>query len=155
MLFQVRTARSVTSLATATREVGRSGGVVLASCVVVAVTAAGLGPWATVAVLTPGAALQVAAGTRHSAGSWQIGFASPGRPDRAVSGLLRRGRPGREDLGPLLVTTLLVAWGVPGWFVLGGIFLLAAAATKPVARWAERARAAASASTHGEWATAQ
>ncbi|MFD7321270.1 MFS transporter [Streptomyces sp. NPDC059875] len=142
MVFQVRTARSVTGLPQATRAVGRSGVVMLASCAVFAVTAAGLGPWTTVAVLALGAALQVAAEMRHSAGSWQIGFAlAPAGRIGQYQGFYGTGVPVARTLGPLLVTTLLVTWGVPGWLVLGAIFLVAAAATKPAVRWAERARA--------------
>ncbi|MBT2445193.1 MFS transporter [Streptomyces sp. ISL-36] len=141
MLFQVRTARSVTSLAEATRAVGRSGIVMLASCAVFAVTAAGLGTWITVAVLALGAALQVAAEMRHSAGSWQISFAlAPAERIGQYQGFFGTGVPVARTLGPLLVTALLVTWGVPGWLLLGGVFLLAGLATKPAVRWAERSR---------------
>ncbi|MET9376145.1 MFS transporter [Streptomyces sp. NPDC002992] len=143
MLLQVRTARAVTGLPQATRAVGRSGAVMLASCAVFAVTgAAGLGPWTTVAVLGLGAVLQVAAEMRHSAGSWQIGFAlAPAGRIGQYQGFYGTGVPVARTLGPLLVTTLLVSWGTPGWLVLGAIFLLAAAATRPAVRWAERTRA--------------
>ncbi|MFF9013247.1 MFS transporter [Streptomyces sp. NPDC014870] len=141
MLFQVRTARKVTGLREATRAVGRAGVVMLASCAVFAVTAAGLGPWTTVAVLVLGAALQVVAEMRHSAGSWQIGFAlAPAGRIGQYQGFYGTGVPVARTLGPFLVTALLVTWGAPGWLVLGGIFLLTAAVTGPAVRWAERAR---------------
>ncbi|MFE1230982.1 MFS transporter [Streptomyces sp. NPDC058745] len=141
MLFQVRTARAVTGLPEATRAVRLSGLVMLASCAVFAVTAAGLGTWTTVAVLVLGAALQVAAEMRHSAGAWQIGLAlAPADRIGQYQGFYGTGVPLARTLGPLLVTTFLVTWGVPGWFVFGGIFLLAAAATAPAVRWAERSR---------------
>ncbi|MGW0464993.1 MFS transporter [Streptomyces sp. NPDC003027] len=141
-LFQVRTARAVTGLAEATRAVGRSGVIMLAACAVFAVTAAGLGPWTTVAVLLLAAALQVAAEMRHSAGSWQIGFAlAPADRVGQYQGFFGIGVPVARTLGPLLVTSLLVTWGVPGWLVLGGIFLAASAATGPAVRWAERSGA--------------
>ncbi|MGW2015748.1 MFS transporter [Streptomyces sp. NPDC001927] len=142
MLFQVRTARKVTGLPHATRAVGRAGVVMLASCAVFAVTAVGLGPWTTVAVLVVGAALQVVAEMRHSAGSWQIGFAlAPVGRIGQYQGFYGTGVPVARTLGPFLVTALLVTWGAPGWLVLGGIFLLAGAVTGPAVRWAERARA--------------
>ncbi|MFG2641021.1 MFS transporter [Streptomyces sp. NPDC048370] len=142
MLLQVRTARKVTGLPEATRAVGRAGAVMLASCAVFAVTAAGLGPWTTVAVLVLGAALQVAAEMRHSAGSWQIGFAlAPAGRIGQYQGFYGTGVPVARTLGPFLVTALLVTWGAPGWLVLGGIFLLVGAVTGPAVRWAERARA--------------
>ncbi|MEU7035465.1 hypothetical protein ABZ958_17510 [Streptomyces sp. NPDC046237] len=56
-------------------------------------------------------------------------------------GFYGTGVPGARTLGPLLVTALLVTWGVPGWLLLGGIFLLTGAATKPVVSWAASAPA--------------
>ncbi|MER7516830.1 MFS transporter [Streptomyces sp. NPDC126499] len=142
MLFQVRAARSVTGLPEATRAVGRSSLVMLASCAVFAVTAAGLGTGLTVAVLVAGAVLQVIAEMRHSAGSWQIGFSlAPGDRIGQYQGFYGTGVPVARTLGPLLVTTLLVGWGVAGWLVLGLIFVAAGFATGPVVRWAERSRA--------------
>ncbi|MFD5326793.1 MFS transporter [Streptomyces sp. NPDC127092] len=142
MLFQVRAARSVTGLPAATRAVGRSGVVMLASCAVFAVTAAGFGAWQSVAVLVLGAVLQVIAEMRHSAGSWQIGFAlAPADRIGQYQGFYGTGVPVARTLGPLLVTTLLIGWGAAGWLVLGGIFLVAGYATAPAVRWAERSRA--------------
>ncbi|MFE5618185.1 MFS transporter [Streptomyces sp. NPDC056524] len=142
MLFQVRVARKVTGLSEATRAVRLAGAVMLASCAVFAVTAVGLGLWATVAVLVLGAALQVVAEMRHSAGSWQIGFAlAPAGRIGQYQGFYGTGVPVARTLGPLLVTALLVTWGVPGWLLLGGIFLLTGVVTEPAVRWAERARA--------------
>ncbi|MFF6833625.1 hypothetical protein ACFY84_17350 [Streptomyces sp. NPDC012438] len=43
-------------------------------------------------------------------------------------------------LGPLLVTTLPIGRGVPGWLLLGGVFLVAGAATGLAVRWADTAR---------------
>ncbi|GAA3393507.1 MFS transporter [Streptomyces roseoviridis] len=143
MLFQVRAARSVTGLPEATRAVSRSSLVMLASCAVFAVTAAGFGPWPTVAVLVAGAVLQVIAEMRHSAGSWQIGFSlAPADRIGQYQGFYGTGVPVARTLGPLLVTTLLIGWGVAGWLVLGGIFVVAGFATAPAVRWAERSRAA-------------
>ncbi|MEU7111811.1 MFS transporter [Streptomyces sp. NPDC046182] len=157
MLFQVRAARKVTGLTEATRAVGLAGAVMLVSCAVFAVTDAELGPWTTVAVLALGAALQVVAEMRHSAGSWQIGFGlAPAGRIGQYQAFYGTGVPVARTLGPLLVTALLVTWGVPGWLLLGGIFLLTGAATKPAVRWAERSRAQARAE-HGatELATAR
>ncbi|MGW0028404.1 MFS transporter [Streptomyces sp. NPDC003314] len=142
-LFQVRAARSVTDLTTAARAVRWSGAVMCAACAVFALSGLGRGAGAGVAaaVLVLGAVLQVLAEMRHSAGSWQIGFALA--PDDRIGqyqGFYGTGVPVARTLGPLLVTTLLIGWGVPGWLLLGGIFLVAGAATGPAVRWAEAAR---------------
>ncbi|WP_418958069.1 MFS transporter [Streptomyces tritici] len=142
MLFQVRVARSVTDLASATRAVRTSGALMLVSCAVFALSALALPVGAALAVLVAGAVLQVAGELRHSAGSWQLSFdlAPAGRVGQ-YQGFFGTGVPVARTAGPLLVTALLMTWGVPGWFVLGGIFLVAALATGPAVRWAEAAAA--------------
>ncbi|GAA3908169.1 MFS transporter [Streptomyces gulbargensis] len=141
-LLQVRAARSVTGLATATRAVRGAGAVMLASCAVLALSALpGLGAGAAFAVLVLGALLQVLAEMRHSAGSWQLGFSlAPAARIGQYQGFYGTGVPVARTLGPLLVTTLLIGWGTPGWLLLGAVFLVAGAATGPAAHWAERTR---------------
>ncbi|MEV8020203.1 MFS transporter [Streptomyces sp. NPDC086554] len=147
MAFQVRMARDVSGTRTATRAVRRSGLVMLASCVVFACSAAGLPVWATVAVLVVGAVLQVVAEMQQSAGSWQIGFdLAPAHQVGQYQGFFGTGVPVARTLGPLLLTSLLVMWGVPGWLLLGGIFLVTGLAMGPAVRWAEAAQQASAAS---------
>ena len=43
-------------------------------------------------------------------------------------------------VAPVLVTTLAIGWGTPGWIVLGVLFLLLGAAIPPVVRWAAGTR---------------
>ncbi|ATL25305.1 MFS transporter [Streptomyces formicae] len=143
MAFQVRVARGVTGLRTATRAVRRSGLVMCASCAVFALSAAGLSPWAAASVLVAGAVLQVVAETQQSAGSWQIGFAlAPAHQVGQYQGFFGTGVPLARTLGPLLLSWLLLVWGVPGWLLLGAVFLAASLAMGPAVRWAERAGAA-------------
>ncbi|WP_031484804.1 MFS transporter [Streptomyces bicolor] len=136
MLFQVRAARGVTGLGTATRAVRRAGWVMLAACVVFALSA-GASLWVAVGVLVVGAVLQVVAEMGHSAGSWQLSFdlAPEGRVGE-YQGLFGTGVTVARTLGPLLLTTLLVEWGAPGWLLLGGAMLAASYAMGPAARWA-------------------
>lgn len=142
MAFQVRTARAVTGLRTASRAVWHSSVIMFASCLVFALSAAGLPGWAAAAILVVGATLQVVAEMRQSAGSWQISFAlAPAHQVGQYQGFFGTGVPVARTLGPLLLTALLVTWGVPGWLLLGAVFLGAGAATGPAVRWAERARA--------------
>ncbi|MFE3492905.1 MFS transporter [Streptomyces sp. NPDC059175] len=139
--FQVRTARGVTSLGTAVGAVRRSGWTLLASCAVFALSAAGVPVWAAVVVLVAGAVVQVAGEMLHSAGSWQIGFGLA--PDGRIGeyqGFYGTGVTVARTAGPLLLTALLVTWGVPGWLVLGGLFVGASYAMGPAVRWAGRSR---------------
>ncbi|GGR81309.1 MFS transporter [Streptomyces aureoverticillatus] len=139
MAFQVRTARSVSGIGTAVRAVRRSGVLMLAACAVFALSAAVGGPWAAAAVLVAASVVLLAAEMLQSAGSWQLGFdlAPPGRIGE-YQGFFGTGVTVARTLGPLVLTTLLVEWGTPGWLLLGGVILAASYAMGPAARWAQK-----------------
>ncbi|MFD4015929.1 MFS transporter [Streptomyces sindenensis] len=141
MLFQVRTAAAVRDLPSAVRTV-RSGGVLmLLSCAVFAGSALDAPLWALFAVLLVAAGLQVWGEMRQSAGAWQISFdLAPAGRQGQYQGFFGAGVPVARMLGPLLLTTLIVTWGPPGWLVLGALFLGAGAAMGPAVRRAERNR---------------
>ncbi|KUH38777.1 MULTISPECIES: MFS transporter [Streptomyces] len=140
VLFQVRAARSVTGLATATRALRRSGVLALLTCAVFAVSAAGP-TWVATTALVGGSVLLVAAEMLQSAGSWQLGFdlAPSGRVGE-YQGFFGTGVTVARTLGPLVLTSLLIGGGVAGWLLLGGLFLAASYALGPAARWASRTR---------------
>ncbi|MFD9187758.1 MFS transporter [Streptomyces phaeochromogenes] len=143
MLFQVRMARGVRGPASATRAVRRSGLVMLASCAVFALSA-GVSPWVAVAVLTVGAVLQVVAEMQQSAGSWQLSFdLAPADRVGEYQGFFGTGVTVARTAGPLVLTSLLVGWGTPGWLLLGGLMLAASYAMGPAVRWATDSRPAA------------
>lgn len=143
MLFQVRMARGVTGLATATRAVRRSGLVMLASCVVFALSS-GTSPWVAAGILVAGAALQVVAEMQQSAGSWQLGLdLAPADRVGEYQGFFGTGVTVARTAGPLVLTALLVDWGTPGWLLLGGLMLGASYGMGPAARRAAARGAAA------------
>ncbi|MFC8348854.1 MFS transporter [Streptomyces sp. NPDC057280] len=134
MLFQVRMARGVTGLASATRAVRRSGWVMLAACAVFALSAGGSAWWAAGALVV-GAVLQVVAEMGQSAGSWQLSFdLAPADRVGEYQGFFGTGVTVARTLGPLVLTTLLLGWGTAGWLLLGGATLVASYAMGPVAR---------------------
>ncbi|KAB1149274.1 MFS transporter [Streptomyces luteolifulvus] len=140
MVFQVPMARGVTGLAPATRAVRRSGWVMLAACAVFALSA-GASPGVAVAALVAGAVLQVAAEMGQSAGSWQLSFdLAPADRVGEYQGFFGTGVTVARTLGPLVLTTLLVEWGTPGWLLLGGATLAASYAIGPAARKAAAGR---------------
>ncbi|MER5320775.1 MFS transporter [Streptosporangium roseum] len=145
VLFQVRVARRVTGLGTASRSVRQAGLVMLASCAVFALSAAGSSAWAAGAALLVAACLQVLGEMMHASGAWEVGFdLAPQDRQGQYQGFFGAGTAVARMLGPLLLTTLIITWGPPGWLLLGGLFLLAGSAMGPAVRWAERTRAAAS-----------
>ncbi|MFI6943874.1 MFS transporter [Streptomyces sp. NPDC050418] len=142
MLFQVRTARAVTGLATAARAIRGSGLLMLLTCGVFALSAGAEAGVAT-AVLVGGSVLLVIAEMRQSAGSWQLGFdlAPPGRTGE-YQGFFGTGVTVARTLGPLLLTLLLIELGAVGWLLLGGLILAASYALGPASRWAAATRPA-------------
>ncbi|WP_030296520.1 MFS transporter [Streptomyces katrae] len=135
MLFQVRTARPVTDLDSARRAVRVSGLVMAASCAVFALSALPRAGWAAAALLVAGAVLQVDAEMRQSAGSWQIGFSlAPAERIGQYQGFFGTGVPVARTLGPLVLTSLLLLWGIPGWLLLGAVLLAASYAMGPAVR---------------------
>jgi MFS family permease len=134
MLFQVRMARGVTGLASATRAVRRSGWVMLAACAVFALSAGG-SAWVAAGALVVGAVLQVVAEMGQSAGAWQLSFdLAPADRVGEYQGFFGTGVTVARTLGPLVLTTLLLGWGAAGWLLLGGATLVASYAMGPVAR---------------------
>jgi len=136
MVFQVRMARGITGLATATRAIRRSGLVMLASCAVFALSS-GASPWTAAGILVAGAVLQVVAEMLQSAGSWQLGFdLAPADRMGEYQGFFGTGVTVARTMGPLVLTALLVSWGAAGWLLLGGVMLAASYAMGPATRWA-------------------
>ncbi|MFI6490378.1 MFS transporter [Streptomyces sp. NPDC050564] len=140
MGFQVRMARGVTGLATATRAIRRSGWVMLASCAVFALSS-GASPLLAAGILVVGAVLQVVAEMQQSAGSWQLAFdLAPSDRMGEYQGFFGTGITVARTVGPLVLTTLLVSWGTPGWLLLGGLMVGASYGTGPATRWAATRR---------------
>ncbi|MEU8165044.1 MFS transporter [Micromonospora sp. NPDC049004] len=138
VLFQVRIARRVTDLRSATRLVRYSGLMMFASCGVFALSGLGAAPWQAAAVLLLAAGLQVVGEMMQASGSWEISFGlAPAGRQGQYQGFFGAGTAVARVLGPLLLTTLIVTWGAPGWLLLGGMFVAAALAMRPAVRWAE------------------
>ncbi len=138
MAFQVRTARGITGLASATRAVRRSGWIMLAACAVFALSA-GASPWVAVGCWWSGPSSKWPPrwGSRRVPGSspstWPrpTGWAST----RASSGPASRS-PGRWAPGAHVPPPGV---GTPGWLLLGGATVVASYAMGPAVRRAAAA----------------
>jgi MFS family permease len=142
-LFQVRIARGVTNLRSATRSVRFAGVTMLAACGVYALTAFGMAPAGAAAVLAIAAALLTLGEMKLASGAWEISFGlAPADKQGQYQGFFGTGPAIARMLGPALLTTLVLGWGPIGWVVLGAVFLGTSCATGPAVRWAARTRSA-------------
>lgn len=137
VLFQVRVSGRVDGPRGAARASRRAGLLMLAACAVFASSAAHVGAVAAVASLLGAALIQVFAEMAHSASATELGFnlAPDGRQGQ-YQGFFGMAPQIARMAGPMVMTTLLIGWGVPGWLVLGGMFLLSGLAVGPVVRLA-------------------
>ncbi|MFI5928900.1 hypothetical protein ACIA3K_23420 [Micromonospora sp. NPDC051543] len=79
----------------------------------------------------------------HSAAGWGISFGlAPADAHGQYQGTYGMGYELGKMLAPVVVTSLALGWGVPGWLVLAGLFLLLGALVSPVVQWAGRTRPA-------------
>ncbi|GAA3250349.1 MFS transporter [Nonomuraea helvata] len=151
LLFQVRVARGVKGLRSASLSVRNAGLVMFAACAVFALSPYGW-PFLLVA-----AGLQVLAEMLLASGSWEIGFGlAPDDKQGQYQGFFGTGVAVARMLGPVVLTTLVLGGGTVGWLVLGAAFVAAGAAMAPAVRWGQRSGEAAARSqadaAHREYA---
>ncbi|MFD6640059.1 MFS transporter [Micromonospora chalcea] len=140
ILFQVRASRGTEDLTGAGRASRRAGVLLAVAC---ALFAAGGGVPVAVAVplLLTGALVHVVGELWHAAAGWGISFGlAPAHAHGQYQGAYGMGMQLGSMVAPVVVTTLAIGWGVPGWLVLGAVFLLLGALVPPVVRWAARTR---------------
>ncbi|MFG1628138.1 MFS transporter [Kribbella sp. NPDC049227] len=127
ILLQLRVARGTEHLPGAARA-GRRAGVLLAgACVVLALTDVTSGA-VTVGLLIVAALVHVLGEMLQSAGGWGISFelAPPGAQGQ-YQGAYAMGHQVGDLVAPLILTTIAVTWGWPGWLLTATIFLLTGA----------------------------
>jgi MFS family permease len=133
--LQVRAAAGAESVPGAGRTLGRAGVALAASCALFAVSAAVPGT-AVVAVLVLAAVVLTAGELWHAAGAWGVSFGlAPEDARGRYLAVFSLGLATAEVIGPVLVASLVVASGAPGWLLLGVAFaaagLLAHLAVRP------------------------
>lgn len=139
--FQVRIAKKVDSLPLAVAAFRRSGVVLLLSCVLFALSSTGTTVAAS-ALLVLGGAVHVYGEMVLSAAAWVVSHElAPPEKQGQYQGFFFTGYAASVMIAPALLASLIIGYGAPGWFVLGGAFLLSALAMGPAVRWAARTRA--------------
>ncbi|MEV1328942.1 MFS transporter [Micromonospora costi] len=140
VLFQVRASRGTEDLAGAGRAARRAGAVIAVACALFAASG-GVPTVVAVPLLLGGALVHVVGELWHAAAGWGISFGlAPAGAQGQYQGAYGMGMQLGSMAAPVVVTTLAVGWGVPGWLLLGGLFLLLGALVPPVVRWAASTR---------------
>ncbi|NES16104.1 MULTISPECIES: MFS transporter [Micromonospora] len=140
VLFQVRASRGTEELAGAGRAARRAGAVIAVACALFAASG-GVSAAVAVPLLLGGALVHVVGELWHAAAGWGISFGlAPAHAQGQYQGAYGMGMQLGSMVAPVVVTTLAVGWGVPGWLLLGGMFLVLGLLVPPVVRWAARTR---------------
>jgi hypothetical protein len=78
-----------------------------------------------------------------AAGSYGVSVAfMPEDAQGEYQSVFATGAAAAQMAGPAIMAVLLVQWGLPGWYLLGALFLLTGAASFPSTGWAQRTRPA-------------
>lgn len=140
VLFQVRASRGTEDLGGAARAARRAGLAIALACLLFAVSG-DLPTAGAVVLLLLGALVHVIGELWHSAAGWGISFGlAPAHAQGQYQGAYGMGMQVGGMLAPAVVTSLAIGWGVPGWLVLGALFVVLGALVPPVVRWAARTR---------------
>jgi len=123
MLMQVRLARRVTNACEARRSIVFATLLLSAACFLFAAMAVPSTVWLTVVFALLAALLHVLGEMMHMAGAWDLSFrlAPPGQ-EGEYQGFFNTSSAAAEMFGPILLTALLVGWGLPGWLLLAIVF---------------------------------
>ena len=135
-LFQVRMARGSDDVTSSAATMLRGCAWIAAAFAVIAFSD---GPGATgaVALLLAGASIHVVGEMISSGGQWGVSMGlAPVERQGQYQGFAGLGFSVSQVAGPALITVLCIEWGRPGWFVMAGLVLGAAALLRPTSAWA-------------------
>jgi MFS family permease len=138
VFLQVRASRGSETVNGALRAVRLSGWAFLLSCLVIGVTHETVG-WVSIVLIWLGHVTITGAELWQSAADW--GFQSELSDHRRLGdyqSMWGLGYQAQPIIFPGLFTFLALQWGEPGWAVIAVVGVLAAAASHPAARAAER-----------------
>jgi len=125
VLLQIRIARGTETLPGAARAGRRAGLLLAVACAVLALSDV-TSEAVTIGLLIAAALAHVLGEMLQSAGGWGISFelAPPGAQGQ-YQGAYAMGSQVGDLMAPLILTTIAVSWGWPGWLLTAMIFLLA------------------------------
>lgn len=139
-LLQVRVTRNIDQVGSSARAMARSGFWIAGGFALFAF-ASGQPAWLAILFLCAGSFVHVMGEMIGSGGQWgvQMGLA-PRESQGQYQGFAGTGFSLSQMVAPTLVTLLCIEWGRPGWFVMGGVIVLAGVLMVPAADWALRTR---------------
>jgi MFS family permease len=139
-LFQVRASRGITTLAVGGRAFRRAGFAFLVAAAMISFMA-DTPVWLAIALLPIAVIIHTVGELWQAAGGFELSFAlAPRHAIGQYQGLFGMGLGLGITLGPALLITLCIDWGVPGWWIVGALFALTGLAVPPIVRWAEHDR---------------
>ena len=147
-LFQVRLSRGSATVGAAARTMLIGSFWVLGGFALISL-ADSRAVWAAVTLLLAGAGVHVVGEMIGSSGQWgvQMGLA-PQERQVQYQGFAGMSFSIASILAPPRVVLLYIDWGGPGWFVMGGTVVVAAALNVLATRWALRTRGSHGVRTH-------
>jgi MFS family permease len=134
--LQVRASRGSESVHGAALAVRRSGWALAGACVIYA-AADGRGALVASLLLVAAVVVHTVGELLQSAGGFGLSYdLAPDHAQGQYQGVFALGMNGAAAFAPAVLTTLCLGAGAPGWIALGAVFVVAGAATPPVARLA-------------------
>lgn len=132
--LQVRASRGTESVRGGLRALRRSGLALAAACVVYFAASTG-GVWLASVLLLTAVLLHTVGELWQAAGGWGVSYSmAPTGRIADYQAAFTFTNAGRDVVGPVVVTALVVNWGPPGWFVLAAGFVFAAAVSGMLGR---------------------
>lgn len=138
VLLQVRASRGADTVRGASRALALSAGATGLACVLFA--PASLVPtWIAIGLLVAGTVALTVGELLQSAGGWGVSFGlTQGGAHGSYQGAFSLGDALKDTLGPILVVSLAISFGLAGWLMLCGLFVIAGLLVEPATRWAQR-----------------
>ncbi|MFL6159522.1 MAG: MFS transporter [Marmoricola sp.] len=135
-LLQVRLSLGSDDVRSSARQMLRGTFWIAGGFAVIALTD-GIGRDAAIVLLVVGAGVHVIGEMFSSGGQWGVSMGlAPMERQGQYQGFAGLGFGLANVFAPTLITLLCITWGRPGWFVMAGLILGAAAALGPVTTWA-------------------
>ena len=140
VLLQVRAARGVAGARSGAAALRRAGLLFLAGCVVVGASH-GLPVYAAECLLLLGVLIFSFGEIGMAAGSFEVGYGlAPEHAQGQYQGAFNLAVGLVRAASPIVLSTLCLRLGQPGWLLLGAVFGLTGVAAGPLAAWAIRTR---------------